>query len=338
MSKVLLNNLKGNPKRIQQLMDNAYLGLGDTSNMVLMNPLLDKSQFDIENPHVHLLRLMRNPDYFWFTCKWLFNIDLLPFQLVILKELWTRKFPMLVASRGGSKTWILSLYAILKALFDQGSKIVVVGAAFRQSKILFEYMETFWRDAPIVRHIVGSGKHQGPKRDVDRCNFYVGRSVISCIPLGDGSKIRGLRSNITIADEFACLDKDSIVETVNGFVRISDFGRLDNHLITGDDKHLTEFPTKFIKTPLCDVYEVKFRNGYIIKCSENHKVMTNKGWKKPLSLEAGDFVEKSEQSKVNFSRNNIPGLDNKTAWLLGTLVSEGAVNHPAQIQVTTTDK
>jgi hypothetical protein len=124
---------------------------------------------------------------------------------------------MLVASRGGGKTWLLSLYALLRAIFCQGSKIVIVGAAFRQSKILFEYMETFWKDAPIVQHIIGHGKGQGPKRDVDRCTFYVGRSVIHCIPLGDGTKIRGLRASHTIADEFASIPLEIFENVVGGF-------------------------------------------------------------------------------------------------------------------------
>jgi len=107
---------------------------------------------------------------------------------------------MLIMTRGGGKTWMLALYALLRALFEQGTKIVVVGAAFRQSKLIFEFMEQFWRQSPILRHIVGSGKHQGPKRDIDRCNFYVGESEIVAIPLGDG-----------------CLYIDTLITSKNGF-------------------------------------------------------------------------------------------------------------------------
>jgi len=206
------------PHEIQQILSNAYLGLGwDTSQYVLKNPLLDASEWDLDHPHIHILQLMRNPDYFPFTTKWLFNVELLPFQAVILKELWNRTFPMLIASRGGGKTWLMSLYALIRALFHQGSKIVIVGAAFRQSKLLFEYMESFWRQSPIFRQIVGEGKHQGPKRDVDRCTFYVGDSVIHAIPLGDGSKIRGLRASITIADEFPSIPVEVFETVVGGF-------------------------------------------------------------------------------------------------------------------------
>ncbi len=209
--------------KIDQLLQEAYLGLGDTSKLDLGDNklIVGRDEWDMENPVLELTSHMRNPDNLAWTCKHILNIDLLPFQAVILKELWTRTFPMLVATRGAGKSFILSLYALLRALLCQGSKIVIVGAAFRQSKLLFEYMETFWRNAPILRSIVGSGKHQGPKRDVDRCTFYIGDSVILAIPMGDGSKIRGLRANYIIADEFASIPQEIYETVVQGFASVS---------------------------------------------------------------------------------------------------------------------
>jgi hypothetical protein len=128
---------------------------------------------------------------------------------------------MLIGARGASKTFLLSLYAMLRATFTPGCKIVVVGAAFRQSKLLFEYMETFWRQSPIYRSIVGSGKGQGPKRDIDRCNFYIGDSEITAIPIGDGSKIRGLRGNYILADEFHSIPQEIFEVVIRGFGSVS---------------------------------------------------------------------------------------------------------------------
>lgn len=207
---------------IKKLLDEAYLNLGDTGKLDIANPLTNlQGNQHSGNPVLELCSHLRNPDYLHWACKTILNIDLLPFQSAIIKELWVRTFPMLVASRGGGKTFLLSVYAILRALLCPGSKIIIVGAAFRQSKILFEYMETFWRNAPILRSIVGSGKHQGPKRDVDRCTFYVGESVVMAIPMGDGSKIRGLRANYIIADEFASIPQEIYETVVQGFASVS---------------------------------------------------------------------------------------------------------------------
>jgi len=209
--------------QIDAMIENEHMGLPrDFDESQIHNILLDssyRSKFD--NPMLEMLDFMSKPENFYFTCKWLLNIHLMPFQVTILQELWNRKFPMLIATRGGGKTWILSLYAMLKAIFHQGCKVVVVGAAFRQSKLLFEYMEQFWRGAPILRNMVGDGKHQGPKRDVDRCNFYIGDSEIIAIPLGDGTKIRGLRANYTIADEFASIPLEIFEVVIKGFASVS---------------------------------------------------------------------------------------------------------------------
>ena len=127
---------------------------------------------------------------------------------------------MYIASRGWGKSFLLALYSILKCMFSPGTKIVIVGAAFRQSKIIFEYMETIWRNSPILRSIF-SGNDDGPRRDVDRCTIRLGDSWAIAIPMGDGSKIRGLRAHIIIADEFASISPDIYETVVSGFAAVS---------------------------------------------------------------------------------------------------------------------
>ena len=201
---------------IERLLHHSHLGMGDTDKILISNTLIDPVK-DFDDPVMEFLDYMSKPENFWFTCKYLFNIELLPFQLAILQELWNRKFPMLIATRGGGKTWILSLYAVLRATFHQGCKVVVVGAAFRQSKLLFEYMEGFYKGSPVFKNMVGSSKGEGPKRDIDRCTFYIGTSEITAIPLGDGTKIRGLRANYIIADEFASIPQEIFEVVIKGF-------------------------------------------------------------------------------------------------------------------------
>lgn len=211
---------ENNKEHIEALLRHAHLNIGDVDKINISNGLLSQGASH-ENTMAEFLDYMRRPENFWFTCKYLLNVDLLPFQLCILQELWTRKFPMLIATRGAGKTWILALYSLLRAFFMQGSKIIVIGAAFRQSKLLFEYMETFYKNSPIFRSIVGGSRGEGPKRDIDRCTFYVGQSEIIAIPLGDGSKIRGLRANYIIADEFASIPQEIFEVVIKGFGAVS---------------------------------------------------------------------------------------------------------------------
>ena len=206
-----MNNLKN--------IENAWLGI-DINESDLFNPLefvVDGA--DRDDLLERIAWLMVQPEYFSFVCKYILNIELLPFQSLLLYELWNRKFPMVIGSRGMGKSFILSVYPLLRALFMPRRKIVVVGAAFRQSKVLFEYMDTIWKNAPILRDLCGS--NSGPRRDVDRCVMHIGDSTITCLPLGDGSKIRGQRANDIIADEFASIPRDIFENVVAGFAAVA---------------------------------------------------------------------------------------------------------------------
>jgi hypothetical protein len=191
-----------------------------------VHPFSFRTFQDVEKPHVELLRIMRNPDYFPFTCRTLFGIDLYPFQHVILKTLWNKPFPMLIGARGMGKSFILALYGMLRLLFNQGCKVAIVGAAFRQAKVIFEYMEGIWANAPVLRDLCGTergrnNREQGPRRDVDRCEMIIGDSMAFAIPLGDGKKIRGQRANYIIADEYASIPEAIYQDVVAGFASVS---------------------------------------------------------------------------------------------------------------------
>ena len=200
-----------------KIIDEAWLGL-DILDADIFNPMsiLNPSSDDF---HLKLSWLMSRPEYLPFLCHRILNIQLLPSQSLIMNELWNRKFPMLVGSRGLGKSFQLSLYAIVRAMLIPKRKIVIVGAAFRQSKVLFEYMETIWRNAPMLRDMCDS--NSGPSRDVDRCTMRINESVITCLPLGDGQKIRGQRANDIIADEFASIPRDIFENVVAGFAAVS---------------------------------------------------------------------------------------------------------------------
>lgn len=201
--------------------EDAWLGLGDLDKIIIpTNHMIGRTKEDIESPDLHLLRLLRDPRYFGTTAKLLFDIELHPIQIAILQEFWIRPFPMFVASRGFGKSFLMALYCTLRCILVPGTKIVVVGAAFRQSKIIFEYMETLWRNSPILRSIF-SGNDDGPRRDVDRCTMRLGESWTIAVPMGDGSKIRGLRAHIIIADEFASISPDIYETVVSGFAAVS---------------------------------------------------------------------------------------------------------------------
>ena len=204
-----MNNLKN--------IDEAWLNL-DIGDEKIFNPF-NFINFNDDDYHYKMVWLMARPEYFSFLCKQVFNVSILPSQALFLCEMWDRRFPMLIASRGFGKSFILSLYSMIRALLLPERKVVVVGAAFRQSKVLFEYMETIWNNAPILRSL--SDANSGPRRDVDRCVMRINKSRVTCLPLGDGQKIRGQRANDIISDEFASIPRDIFETVVAGFAAVS---------------------------------------------------------------------------------------------------------------------
>jgi hypothetical protein len=201
--------------------DNEWLGLGDTTLIPTRNIFADPTPEEVENPALHLLGIMRRSENFAFACKHLLNRVISPMQACVLWELWHRPFPMLLGSRGMSKSWTLAAYSMLRALFCQGSKIVIVGAAFRQSKVVFDYCESMWQSSPILRDMVGTGNGNGPRHEADRCSLRLGESIITALPLGDGSRIRGQRASILLCEEFASVPLDIFENVVSGFAAVS---------------------------------------------------------------------------------------------------------------------
>ena len=199
--------------------EHAWLNIAQSDLNSIKNPLIDLTQKQKDNLHLHILGLMQKPKYFQWTVKKLLNVELLPEQVAILQELWNRAFPMYIASRGFGKSYLLAVYGILKCILIPDTKIVIVGAAFRQSKVIFEYMDTIWRNAPILRSVCSD--NSGPRRDVDRCTMRINDSWAMAVPLGDGSKIRGLRAHTIIADEFNSIPVEIYETVVAGFAAVS---------------------------------------------------------------------------------------------------------------------
>lgn len=207
--------------RFEENINNEWLGLGDTSKIKTSNPLIATTKEDLENPGQHLIKIMKQQENFYFTCEQLFGKTLHPFQLAILRELWIRPYPMLIATRGAGKTFLLGLYALLRAILVQGVKVVIVGSAFRQSQAVFNYALEVWHSSPMLRDICGDTPGNGPKCSPDKWIFRVGESTIVALPIGDGSKIRGERANVIIADEFASMSIHIFETVIEAFAAVN---------------------------------------------------------------------------------------------------------------------
>lgn len=183
------------------------------------NPIIDLGLRN--DPVEDTVQTFMNPDYLHFTARMLLNVELVPYQLAILDTLWNKRLPIVIGTRGGAKSFILGVYCLLRMILHPGCKIVIVGAGLRQSRQVFDYMMNIWNDSSILRDIAGKGKNAGPKHTVDRYEFGVADSICTAIPLGDGTKVRGLRANYIIADEFASIPPEIFNVVVQGFAVVA---------------------------------------------------------------------------------------------------------------------
>lgn len=211
------------PEEIHKILMDAWLNI-TVDEAKLSNPLNWPPQF-ANTPEQYLTYVMTRPEYFSFICKEVLNITLLPIQAIILKTLWEYKFPMLIASRGFGKSFLEGVYNILRMLLLPKRKIVITGGGFRQAKVVFDYMETIWHNAPLLRSIVASGSNlesMGPKHMADMYTFRIADRICYAVPTGpSGDKVRGLRANDLIAEEFNSHSKIIFETVMAGFTAVS---------------------------------------------------------------------------------------------------------------------
>lgn len=303
-------------KNRKEFIENFWLGLGDVTQIQTRN-VFDNPDFR-ENPTLFVVDLMRQPEYFHFTCKHLFGIQIDRFQSIILQELWKRPMPLLMGTRGMSKTFILGLYALLRCLFSPGSKVVIVGGAFRQAKAVFDVCQKIYHNSPILQNILSFNRSNKPATGVFQCTFPIGLSNILAIPLGDGSTIRGIR---------ACVHPSTIIETNRGLMRIEDYEKYINDediKVYTDLQGNLEQPSHFVITKPIDAYKIKTVGGYSLICSDIHKIMTVDGWKFAKDLQQGDKVEFSLGYifPVEYVKYDGSTLNEDTSWTIGYLLGD----------------
>jgi intein/homing endonuclease len=159
------------------------------------------------------------------------------------------------------------------------------------------------------------------------------------LPLGSGEKIRGQRATEIICDEFACLLPSTIIQTDEGLMPIKSYFDSNAYALLNKDRVL-EVPERIFKTPLTDVYKVTTQNGFNFSCSNIHQVMTQNGWKiaKDLTVDDNLLLDTNDYFPDRYLTFDGYKLDEKMAFLLGVLISEGNMANRNMFSITNTDR
>lgn len=322
------------PVRLEEKLAESYLGIL-VDDETIFNPLENLPTCAHDKFPEYIMWLMSQPDYFYFLMKYVLQIDSWPMQCVMLKELFSHRFPMLLGSRGLSKSFTLAVYILIRMILVPNSKCIITSAGFRQAKVIFDYMETIWKKSLVLQNCFKGGKN-GPTHGTDVWTFRLGDSICYALPVGpDGSKVRGYRAN--------CVYKDTLIQTDIGLVKINEYLKHDCYKVLNRNLSL-EMPDKIYKTVPTDVYKIITANGYSIKCSKLHRLLVTDGkktsWKLAKDLLDTDYLELDNNDYFPNKYIEYDGLkvDEDMGYLLGLLVSEGTVTNRNFISISHTNK
>lgn len=116
-------------------------------------------------------------------------------------------------------TFMLAVFCLLKCLLIPGTKVVIVSGGFRQAKFTFHYIDMLIKNSPIIQEAIRKfypGNDFGVKFATDKVYLKVGHNTeITGIPVGDGTKVRGMRATTLVCDEVASID-DVVFDTAIG--------------------------------------------------------------------------------------------------------------------------
>lgn len=146
--------------------------------------------------------------------EWISGFKMTPHQEIALKGFFLRNYNLCVWGRGGSKSTIAAIACFFLPLFNPNTNIVIAGPTFRTARNIFSYMEKIEKspEAILLKQCLGAKS----KRN-DLFEWEINGGLIRAIPL-NGEKIRGLRANVLILDEFLLLSEDIVKNVLMPFL------------------------------------------------------------------------------------------------------------------------
>lgn len=175
---------------------------------------------DVKTSQILLYKFLRHN--LRFFCQIFLNIELDPYQEILLKGALNRNFSLYVLTRGGGKSFLMGVFVILHSLFEHNSQIIISGPTFRTSKFIFEYAQKIIEDPKnsLLRQCMKKDKHgkngiSGGGGSVLKMEFANG-NTIKAVPFSD--KIRGFRANVLICDEFLLMSEEMVTSVLKPFL------------------------------------------------------------------------------------------------------------------------
>lgn len=145
------------------------------------------------------------------------GLRLYPIQELIIRGWCRNDYSMAVWGRGLSKSFSCAVFCLFWALFNPNARIVIISFAFRASRRILEQIEKFVNDedAKLLKNCFP--KDMSKRGDEWKWTLPNGASIL-CVPLGDGTKLRGIRAEVVVVDERNYVSAQVLNEVIQPFL------------------------------------------------------------------------------------------------------------------------
>lgn len=160
------------------------------------------------------------------------GIELFLFQKILIFFMNLNSYVMIIAARGLSKSFIISIYAVSRCILYPNTKVIIASGQKSQSRLIItEKIEKELMQYPNVAREIKQIKTSANDAKV----IFHNGSSIEAVTSSDGS--RGYRGNILICEEFRMIDFGILNTVLKPFLNVY---RQPPYLKKPEYAHLTE--------------------------------------------------------------------------------------------------
>ncbi len=294
---------------------------------LLINPLLDVREDQKEKDELTEFYKLCNPFYSpAFGIKYLLGVKLFPFQMSMIIAMLRHKFPLLLLSRGAGKTFSLATYSLYHAIMFPYSRIILVSASFRQSKLVFNEMEKMIKKSPLLSQMM----EREPVHNQDSWKLEICGSSVTALPMGDG-----------------CVSPDTMVTYGDRFGTISDDQPEDvdqnenivhrNRTVWGNGEMRSTNESYYNR--YTDIIKIRTSRGFEISGTKNHKVKIVRDgdiiWSRFDEITESDHVLIDRSIRWHKGANSITPDE---SYALGLIIGDGSIKDKYNIGFATKDQ
>ena len=169
----------------------------------MMNTIAERASYYRANPHRFVEEFL--------------GIHLKLFQKILIFAMMMYDYFLFIAARGIGKTYLVSLYAVVRCILYPGTKILAFSYTFKQGKeVVMKITDDFMQHSPLLCNEI-----KRTSTGINDCGvWFKNGSWIQVRVAGESS--RGARSNILIIDESRMVSQkiyDTIIRPMNAVTR-----------------------------------------------------------------------------------------------------------------------